>query len=310
MCIRDRAFGVAAIGGKDSMSGSFMDLDVPPTLVSFAAATADADRVVTPEFKGAGHAVYLFAAPYDRVQVPNLPAIKAAWQLVEQAMDEQKVLSAWAVDYGGIAEGLFKMALGNQLGFQLAEMIDPAALFEQNYGGIIVEAAEPLSGAILLGYTTEEPVLAFTPEQRIALSVLEALWEAPLEGVFPTTCAPSGEESAVEAVSYKARPLHTFNGSIARPKAVIPVFPGTNCEYDTARAVERAGGQAEVVVIANLTASMLQDSIQRLAKALHDAQMLILPGGFSFGDEPDGSAKFIATFMRNPLLTESIHRCV
>ena len=302
------AFEVAAIGGKDSMSGSFMDLDVPPTLVSFATTTVDAEQVISPEFKAPEHNVYLFAAPYDRLQVPMLDAIKSTWQQVEALTAEGKVLSAWAVDFGGIAEGLFKMTLGNQIGFALSELIDPQSLFGQNYGGIIVETAEPINGAILLGRTTAEAVFAFNDSQKIALQELQASWETPLENVFPTQCEQQKVPAEpIEAVSYKARPLHTYNGSIARPKAGIPVFPGTNCEYDTARSVEMAGGKAEVVVISNLTASMLQDSIERLNKALRTAQMMILPGGFSFGDEPDGSGKFIATFMRNPLLTDTIH---
>lgn len=302
------AFEVAAIGGKDSMSGSFMDLDVPPTLVSFAATTVDAAKVISPEFKAAEHNVYLFAAPYDRLQVPMLEAIKATWQQVEALTEDGKVLAAWAVDFGGLAEGLCKMALGNQIGFALNALIDPQALFGQNYGGIIVETAEAVSGAILLGRTIAEPVFAFNEQQQITLKELQACWEAPLEDVFPTQAEQQkASDQPIEAVSYKARPQHTYNGSIARPKAVIPVFPGTNCEYDTARSVERAGGKAEVIVISNLTVGMLKDSIERLNKALRTAQMMILPGGFSFGDEPDGSGKFIATFMRNSLLTDTIH---
>lgn len=302
------AFEVAAIGGKDSMSGSFMDLDVPPTLVSFATTIVDAAQVISPEFKAAGHYVYLFAAPYDRLQVPMLGAIKETWQQVEALSEAGKLSAAWAIDFGGIAEGLFKMTLGNQIGFTLSEFIDPQALFAQNYGGIIVETAEPISGAVLLGQTTAEAVFAFGEEQKISLKELQMAWEAPLENVFPTQCEQQTMVTQpVETISYKARPLHTYNGSIARPKAVIPVFPGTNCEYDTARSIEQAGGKAEIVVISNLTVNMLKDSIERLNQALRTAQMLILPGGFSFGDEPDGSGKFIATFLRNSLLTDTIH---
>lgn len=299
------AFGVGAIGGKDSMSGSFMDLDVPPTLVSFAATAVDADKVLSPEFKGSGHDVYLFAAPYDHNGLPMLNAIGQMWQNLETQIKEGKVLSAWALDFGGAAEGIFKMAIGNRVGFVLNEMIDPQALFEQNYGAILVEASEPLTGGILLGRTIAEAAINFNSERIVSLDELQNLWEGVLEDIFPTKATPEG---VAEAVEYRARPTGSSkNTGIAKPKAVIPVFPGTNCEYDTARRIEMAGGQAEVVVIANLTAQMLKDSVERLANALKDAQMMIFPGGFSFGDEPDGSGKFIATFMRNQLLTERVH---
>lgn len=299
------AFGVSAIGGKDSMSGSFMDLNVPPTLVSFAASTIDAEKVLSPEFKDADHEVYLFAAPYDRYGRPMLQAIGQMWRQIQQEIDNGNILSAWAVDFGGAAEGIFKMVLGNQIGFRLNELIDPHALFEQNYGAIIVEANIALKGAILLGKTTADRTIDFNEQGSVSLQELQTLWEGTLEDIFPTKVVTEGE---VQKADYHARPMFKHKEiSIARPKAVIPVFPGTNCEYDAAQKVEAAGGQAEIVVIANLTAQMLKDSVERLAKALETAQMMILPGGFSFGDEPDGSGKFIATFMRNPLLSERIH---
>lgn len=309
------AYGVGAIGGKDSMSGTFMDLDVPPTLVSFAAGVMDADKVFSPEFKGADHPIYLFAAPYDQKGMPNMAAIKEMWQTVAEQMEQGNILSAWALDKGGVAEGLFKMAVGNQIGCRLLDRVYQPALFAKNYGGILVEAKTEFTGGVLLGKTIAEPVLDFNgvsnhqnstsvANTSVTIEELRQIWEGTLEEIFPTKTADRGPARKYQ---YTKRPNHKPSIKIARPKAVIPVFPGTNCEYDTARLVERCGGEAEVVVIANLTPRMLEDSVMRLEKAIKSAQMLILPGGFSFGDEPEGSGKFITVFMRNPVLTERIH---
>ncbi len=297
------AYGVGAIGGKDSMSGSFMDLDIPPTLVSFAAGTIDSEKVVSPEFKAADHEVYLFAAPYDQNGQPKMTAIKEMWQLVNNAIMEGKVAAAWALGKGGVAEAVFKMALGNQIGFSSLDSIYLPALFEKNYGAIVVEATAPIKGAVLLGRTIAQPKIVLG-DASISLDELTAIWEGTLEDVYPTRTEDHG---TVKAYSYTERPDYTAKTKIARPKAVIPVFPGTNCEYDTARILERVGGHAEIVNVANLTPVMLEDSIARMEKALQDAQMMIFPGGFSFGDEPEGSGKFIAAFMRNPILTQRIH---
>ncbi|MBQ2432266.1 MAG: phosphoribosylformylglycinamidine synthase [Peptococcaceae bacterium] len=297
------AYGVGAIGGKDSMSGSFMDLDIPPTLISFAAGTVDSEKVLSPEFKAAGHEVYLFAAPYDEKGQPKMAAIKEMWQIVNKACEEGKVEAAWALGKGGVAEAVFKMALGNQIGFKMLESVYAPAMFNKNYGAIVVEANAPIEGAILIGHTTAEPQIVIG-NGTVAIDELGAIWEGTLEDIFPTRTADKG---TVEAYSYNTRPQYTAKAKIAKPKAVIPVFPGTNCEYDTARILERVGGKAEIVTVANLTPAMLEDSIARMEKALQTAQMMIFPGGFSFGDEPEGSGKFIAAFMRNPILKERIH---
>lgn len=296
-------YGVGAIGGKDSMSGSFMDLDIPPTLVSFAAATIDSEKVLSPEFKAAGHEVYLFAAPYDEAGQPKMAAIKEMWQLVNAACADGKVEAAWALGKGGVAEAVLKMALGNQIGFKLLDSVYAPAMFHKNYGAIVVEANAPMKGAILIGHTTAEPQIVMGGD-AVSIDTLTAIWEGTLEDIFPTRTADKG---LVEAYSYDKRPSYTAKAKIAKPKAVIPVFPGTNCEYDTARILERVGGKAEIVNVANLTPAMLEDSIARMEKALQSAQMMIFPGGFSFGDEPEGSGKFIAAFMRNPILKERIH---
>lgn len=297
------AYGVGAIGGKDSMSGSFMDLDIPPTLVSFAAGTIDSEKVLSPEFKAAGHEVYLFAAPYDEKGQPKMAAIKEMWQLVNAACEEGKVEAAWALGKGGVAEAVFKMALGNQIGFKMLDSVYAPAMFNKNYGAIVVEVNAPIQGAILIGHTTAEPQIVIG-NGTVSIDELSAIWEDTLEDIFPTRTADKG---TVEAYSYNTRPQYTAKAKIAQPKAVIPVFPGTNCEYDTARILERVGGKAEIVNVANLTPAMLEDSIARMEKALQTAQMMIFPGGFSFGDEPEGSGKFIAAFMRNPILKERIH---
>ncbi len=297
------AYGVGAIGGKDSMSGSFMDLDIPPTLVSFAAGTIDSEKVLSPEFKAADHDVYLFAAPYDENGQPKMAAIKEMWTLVNKAAEEGKIEAAWALGKGGVAEAVFKMALGNQIGFASLDSIYVPALFEKNYGAIVVEANAPIEGAVLIGRTIAEPQIVLG-DASVSLDELTPIWEGTLEDIFPTRTSDAGN---VEAYSYTERPSYKAAAKIALPKAVIPVFPGTNCEYDTARILERVGGKAEIVNIANLTPAMLEDSIARMEKALADAQMMIFPGGFSFGDEPEGSGKFIAAFMRNPILKERIH---
>ena len=291
--------GVAAIGGKDSMSGSFNELDVPPTLVSFAIAAQNAEKVLTPEFKAPGHPVYLFTAPGYR----DLEGTKAMFRQVHTLADTGKLLSGWSLTAGGAAEGIFKMSLGNRIGFRLADGVS-TDLFAQSYGSILAEAAEPLPEGVgtLLGYTIEEPQLelGFTAP----IDQYEALWENKLESVFPMK---AGTGEAVPTVSYAQRMTQAPAYKHLKPKAVIPVFPGTNCEYDTARAVTKAGGEAEILVVRNLSATALAETADAMEKAIRSAQMVILPGGFSGGDEPDGSGKFIASFFRNPQLSDAIH---
>ena len=291
--------GVAAIGGKDSMSGSFNELDVPPTLVSFAIAAQNAEKVLTPEFKSPGHPVYLFTAPGYR----DLEGTKAMFRQVHTLADTGKLLSGWSLTAGGAAEGIFKMSLGNRIGFRLADGVT-TDLFAQSYGSILAEAAEPLPEGVgtLLGYTIEEPQLelGFTAP----IDQYEALWENKLESVFPMK---AGTGEAVPTVSYTQRMTQAPAYKHLKPKAVIPVFPGTNCEYDTARAVTKAGGEAEILVVRNLSATALAETADAMEKAIRSAQMVILPGGFSGGDEPDGSGKFIASFFRNPQLSDAIH---
>ena len=290
--------GVAAIGGKDSMSGSFNELDVPPTLVSFAIAAQNAGKVLTPEFKAAGHPVYLFTAPGYH----DMDGTKAMFRQVHALADQGKLLSGWSLTAGGAAEGIFKMSLGNRVGFRLADGVDADSLFAQSYGSILVEAKEPLEAGTLLGYTIEDAVLELG--ETLSIDEYEKLWEAKLESVFPMK---AGTQETVPTISYAQRPQQAPAYKHLKPKAVIPVFPGTNCEYDTARAVAKSGGDPEILVVRNLTASALAETADAMEQAIRSAQMVILPGGFSGGDEPDGSGKFIASFFRNPQLSDAIH---
>ena len=290
---------VAAIGGKDSMSGSFLDLDVPPTLISFAIAPAKAGEVLTPEFKGAGHPVYLLPG------FPSYGELKTAWDSFHQLCRQGKVKAAWAVEAGGVAEAVMKMSFGNSIGFQAD--VDAAAPWYGPCSGAIVfelEGEEFLPGmAWRIGTTTQEPVITIWEDTASIAELLERN-EGVLEQVYPTR---AGKTEKVEAISCGERAPIVCQSRTARPRAVIPVFPGTNCEYDTAQACLRAGIQPEIVVVRNLSTDLLAQSAQALEEAIRRSQMVVLPGGFSGGDEPDGSGKFIASFLRNPRLTDAIH---
>ena len=285
-------FGCAAIGGKDSMSGSFLDRDVPPTLLSFAIAPVLAGEVLSPEFKAPGHPVYLFTG-----EGPE--GIRAAWERFLTLARAGKVKAAWAVEQG-MAEGLMQMAFGNRIGFR--------AEGEQDWyvpmpGAILAELTEETEGAVRLGVTTAEEAIDLGREHA-SLTDLLAWNEAVLEDVYPTKT--DGEKRPVQLVSFTAENRAAPALRTAGPKALIPVFPGTNCEYDTARALREAGAEAEIFVLRNLTAEDVQRSVEGFAAALRSAQMLILPGGFSGGDEPDGSAKLITAFLRNPAVREQV----
>ena len=285
-------FGCAAIGGKDSMSGSFLDRDVPPTLLSFAIAPVLAGEVLSPEFKAPGHPVYLFTG-----EGPE--GIRAAWERFLTLARAGKVKAAWAVEQG-MAEGLMQMAFGNRIGFRAEGERD---WYVPMSGAILAELTEETEDAVRLGVTTAEEAIDLGREHA-SLTDLLAWNEAVLEDVYPTKT--DGEKRPVQLVSFtvenRAAPALRTTG----PKALIPVFPGTNCEYDTARALREAGAEAEIFVLRNLTAEDVQRSVEGFAAALRSAQMLILPGGFSGGDEPDGSAKLITAFLRNPAVREQV----
>ena len=289
--------GAAAIGGKDSMSGTFLDKDVPPTVISFAIAPVKTTDVISNEFKAAGHPVYKFGA----CAVNDYEALKAAWEQYHALCQTGKVAASWAVDAGGIAEGVMKMAFGNGIGFKGAEGV--ALQYGPAYGQIIAELTEEIEGAELIGWTTDDGMVTYGAES-VAIDELYALNTAVLEKVYPTKTKETDKE--IPAFSAEGSVAAAPAVKCAKPKVLIPVFPGTNCEYDSARAVMAAGGEAEIVVIRNLTAQDVVRSVESVAAKIADSQMIFIPGGFSGGDEPDGSAKFITAFFRNPAIKEQV----
>ena len=289
---------VAAIGGKDSMSGSFLDLDVPPTLISFAIAPAKLGDVISPEFKAAGDPVYLFFPEEE-----SYDALKKLWDEFHGLCKSGKVKAAWAVGNGGAAEGIMKMSFGNRIGFCDDGAMTFDALFSPVYGAIVAECDGEAPGGVLLGHTQEKFALTF-PEDEVDLAALQGEWESVLEEIYPTRVQQTGELSEFAC---EKRPAYVARHAVARPHVVIPAFPGTNSEYDSAAACRKAGLEPEIFVVRNLTPQWLQESVEGLSAAIARSQVMFIPGGFSGGDEPDGSAKFICSFLRNPKLTDAVH---
>ena len=287
----------AAIGGKDSMSGSFLDLDVPPTLISFAIAPVLASQVISNEFKEAGNQVYLFGTK----DLSDYAGRNKIWDQFHALALAGKVKSAWAIDAGGVAEAVMKMSFGNHIGFKSA----PGAelLYGPAYGMILAELTEDCDAAQLVGYTTEEPVIAYGSE-TVSIDELYKLNTEVLEGVYGTVTTESAAK--IPSLDHSGKCTIAPAIKVAKPKVLIPVFPGTNCEYDSARAVIDAGADAEIVVIRNLTAEDVARSVEAVAKKIGQSQMIFIPGGFSGGDEPDGSAKFITAFFRNPAVKDAV----
>ena len=301
--------GIGSIGGKDSMSGSFEQLDVPPTLVSFATAIGSVDRATSPEFKQAGSRVVRIApASYDGV-TPDAAGLVEAFELVERLIGDGAALAVSTPGYGATAEALFKMSVGNGIGVKLTDSVTADELFAPSYGSFLVELAPcvelPHASDVVrvdeVGETTEAYEFAACGEV-IDLVGLQEAWEGHLESVFPYRA----EGDAVETVSFTSAAPLVYNGTIARPRVIIPVFPGNNCEYDSARAFEQAGAVAETLIINNLTPDKVAESTEALVKAIENSQIIMIPGGFSGGDEPDGSAKFITAFFRAPAVTEAV----
>ncbi|MGM9655284.1 MAG: phosphoribosylformylglycinamidine synthase subunit PurQ, partial [Butyricicoccaceae bacterium] len=289
--------GAAAIGGKDSMSGTFLDKDVPPTLISFAIAPIKAGEVLSPEFKEAGHPVYVFGAADESAE-----SLKKTWEAFHGLCLEGKVRAAWAVE-NGIGEAVMKMSFGNNIGFEAEVDFDQwhdAGL----YGFIVAELTEEtcVPGSMLLGRTTAEPVIDLGSDSA-SIAELLALNEGTLSGVYPTDAPALGD---TPVFTYDKGCTAAPAVKAAKPKVLIPVFPGTNCEYDSARAVMAAGLEADIAVIRNLTADDVARSVELVAKKIGESQIIFIPGGFSGGDEPDGSAKFITAFFRNPAIREQV----
>jgi phosphoribosylformylglycinamidine synthase len=304
-------FGLPSIGGKDSMSGSFNEIHVPPTLVSFAVDVASDKTIIPPEFKKAGDKLVVYKIARNEYDLPVYEQVMKTYSAVFESIKAGAVVSAYALGANGMAEAVSKMAFGNNLGAEIDTTVSPAELFAVGYGDLILEVpADKLDALVtdgldvsVVGCVSAEPVLAYG-DVRIRLEDALETWKAPLEKVFPTnTHAPQKE---AETGLYKADSIYICKNKVAKPTVFIPAFPGTNCEYDSARAFERAGANVDIRVLRNLTAKDIRESVDEFEKAIRNAQIIMFPGGFSAGDEPEGSAKFFATAFRNEKLKEAV----
>jgi phosphoribosylformylglycinamidine synthase len=296
-------FGLPSIGGKDSMSGSFNEIDVPPTLVSFAVDTAKTKDVISPEFKKAGNEIYLFDIEKDEYGLPVFDKMQAMYERIHELITEGKIVSAFALGGYGVAEGVAKMAFGNDLGAEVS--LSAEELFAARYGAIIVEANCSLNDGVKAGKVIAESSLK-AAGACISLKEAYECYTKTLEKVYPTKTEEA--QCPYEDKVFDAKTVYTAKNKVARPKVFIPVFPGTNCEYDSAKAFKKAGADVVSVVFRNLTASDIELSVKEYVKAINESQMIMFPGGFSAGDEPDGSAKFIASAFRNPEIAEAVNR--
>ncbi|MDE5771852.1 MAG: phosphoribosylformylglycinamidine synthase [Ruminococcus sp.] len=297
--------GCGSIGGKDSMSGTFENIDVPPTLVSFAVSTAQANKVVSTEFKEADKDVIMIVPEYDRNGLPVFASLKNCFDKVEKLIAEGRANAVWTIGYGGVAEGIAKMCFGNRLGFEFSAHLTPSELYKSRYGAFIVEVlGNAHNDEFVIGKTISDYKI-YTQKYTVSLDSLQRVWEGKLEPVFP--CRIRTTDTTPQTYSHENTKKKSASIKVAQPKVLIPVFPGTNCEYDTARAFEKAGAKAETVVIKNLSASDLEDSVNYFENAVKESQIIMIPGGFSGGDEPEGSGKFITAFFRNPKIKDAVH---
>ena len=296
-------YEIAAIGGKDSMSGTFEDIDVPPTLVSFAVTTECIDNIISNEFKLPGSKVVIISPDYDENKLPVVSSQKDVFETVISLMREGKVLSCYTPTFGGVAEAVLKAGMGNGLGFKFDDNHDLDDLFGYKYGSFILELNSDENVGKLLGYTTTKQEISYKDE-IVELSELYKGYEDKLESIFP--CNIITEDKKIEKIAYSVDEHISSPTKFAKPKVLIPVFPGTNCEYDTAKAFARAGAEPEIFVINNLTASSVGESVDKFAKLMKQSQIVFIPGGFSGGDEPDGSGKFITAFFRNEAIKEQV----
>ncbi|MCM1187340.1 MAG: phosphoribosylformylglycinamidine synthase [Lachnoclostridium sp.] len=306
-------FGLPSIGGKDSMSGTFNDIDVPPTLVSFAVDIAKSGEIITPELKQPGNKLVKFDIEKDDYDIPMYEAVAELYAAIHELTADKTILSAYALDARGVAAALSKMAFGNKLGVAVEKDVTPEMLFENSLGGLLAEIPADRLAALeerelsytLVGTVTEEPAFTYG---EVTVSMEEALdaWTSKLEKVFPTKA--SKDKAAVRSDCYKTGVIYTCRHKVARPTVFIPVFPGSNCEYDSAKAFERAGADTVIRVFKNRNAADIRESVDAFEKAIDKAQIIMFPGGFSAGDEPDGSAKFFATAFRNQKIEEAVNR--
>lgn len=303
-------FGLPSIGGKDSMSGTFEDIDVPPTLCSFAVDVAKESDIITPELKTAGNVLVRFDITKNEYDLPDFEQVKALYAAVHELIVKKAVVSAYVCDANGLIPALSKMAFGNMKGFALNNDLKEEQLFAPAYGCIVAEVEKSRLSEITVPYTmvgtvTDEAKFTY---KEVAINAEEALsvWKEPLENVFPTKV--SKDETPVESKLYKADSVYVCKNKVAKPTVFIPVFPGTNCEYDSTKAFERAGADVIVKVFKNLSAQGIRESVDEFEKAINQSQIIMFPGGFSAGDEPDGSAKFFATAFRNAKMKEAVER--
>lgn len=294
-----------SIGGKDSMSGTFENIDVPPTLVSFAVSTAKADKVVSTEFKQAGDKVVMLRPETDENGIPSFESVRATFDKVEAMIAAGRIRAGWVIDYGGVAEGIAKMCFGNGIGFTFDRQLTDAELFQPCCGGFLLElCGDAEDGEDVIGSTSEKPEIV-CPKFTLQLDKLLNVWEKKLEPVFP--CRIKTTTEVPEKLSYPRKTTLSASVKSAQPRVLIPVFPGTNCEYDTARVFERAGARPQTFIVRNLSAAAMEDSITTFAAMVRQAQIIMIPGGFSGGDEPEGSGKFITAFFRNPRIKDAVH---
>jgi len=329
-------FGLPSIGGKDSMSGTFNEIDVPPTLVSFAVDVASDKTIVTPELKKAGNKLVLLTIEKDKYDLPVYEQIKDQYAKFFNDVKAGKIVSAYTLDGKGLALALAKMAFGNGLGVKVEHNVDERDLFTAGFGNIVAEVPADQVGQLSITYTLIGEVLedAHLEHRNVKIGLDEALeaWKAPLEKVFKTVSgenggtafmeeeqdgptavfmagkAPEGSNASIEDGVYRTKDIYVCKHKVAKPRVFIPVFPGTNCEYDSTKAFERAGAEVDVKVFKNLTAEDIRDSVEIFEKAIDQAQIIMFPGGFSAGDEPDGSAKFFATAFQNAKMKEAVMR--
>ncbi len=300
-------FGLPSIGGKDSMSGTFNDIDVPPTLVSFAVDIGDQKNILTPELKKAGNKLVWLRISRDAYDLPDYEQIKDLYGKFFEDVKAGRIISAYALDGSGLAAAVSKMSFGNKLGVKIEHNVDPRDLFTAGFGDIVAEVPDGKVGELAITYTViGEVTKSGLSYSNMHIDTEEALtaWEEPLEKVFPTVAVPGAEK--VESPLYHADSVYVCRHKVAKPTVFIPVFPGTNCEYDSAKAFERAGADVVTKVFRNLTASDIRESVEEFEKAISQAQIIMFPGGFSAGDEPDGSAKFFATAFQNAHIKEAV----
>ena len=295
-----KELGICAIGGKDSMSGSFENINVPPTLVSFAISTAKTKNIISPEFKKSKNKVYLIKPKYDKNRLPETKSLLSIFYKINNLMKNKKILSCYTLTYGGIAEAVYKMCIGNGFGFEYNSKISLKDLFKYNYGAFIIETEENID-EIYLGKIISEKYILYKKE-KIDLKKLSLIYENKLEKIY--SCNIKTDKKPIKNFSYKTKNRIVSKIKIAKPKVIIPIFPGTNCEYESAKAFEYAGAKAKIMVINNLSSYDIKKSVDNFSKELKTSQIIFIPGGFSGGDEPDGSGKFITAFFRNHIIKE------